>query len=121
MMTLKDDPAGIEAYRRHHLKVWPEVLSSLREVGVKEMEIHLLGRLAVMIVEMAEGRDFREALTAHASSGGRVAEWERLMRDLQEPADGACGDERWVFMKQVFHMNEQERAIDRLAESARAL
>ena len=120
MMTLKDDPAAIDAYRRYHLDVWPEVLSSLRGVGVKEMEIHLLGRHAVMIVEMADGRDYRAALSAHAASSGRVAEWEHLMRGLQEPADGACGDDRWAFMKPVFHMNEQEPASDPLPESARA-
>ena len=120
MMHLKDDPAAIDAYRRYHLNVWPEVLHSLRQVGVKQMEIHLLERCGVMIVELAAGVDFRTALAAHAASNGRVAEWERLMTELQEPAAVGSGDERWVFMEPVFRMNEQEPTVARLAEPAPA-
>ena len=119
MVNLKDDPEAIEAYRRYHRDVWPEVLSSLRQAGIQQMEIHLLGRCAVMVVEMTEGVDCRKALAAHASSNGRVAEWERLMRSLQEPA-AAGGDERWAFMEPIFQMNEQEPAIARLPKPARA-
>jgi L-rhamnose mutarotase len=119
LMTLKDDPVAIDAYRRYHLDVWPEVLCSLRQAGVEHMEIHLLGRFAVMIVEMASGVDYRAALLKHASSNGRVAEWERLMRTLQEPAAGGNG-ERWAFMEPIFYMDEQEPAIVRLAEPPRA-
>jgi L-rhamnose mutarotase len=121
MMTLKDDPAAIDAYRRYHRDVWPEVLTSLRQAGIQDMEIHLLGRCAVMIVEVVDALDYRSALAAHASSNGRVAEWERLMKSLQEPAKGACaGDERWAFMEPIFHMTEQEPSIVRVVEPARA-
>jgi L-rhamnose mutarotase len=120
MMTLRNDPAAIDAYRRFHLDVWPEVLCSLRQAGIQHMEIHLLGRCAVMIVEMDDGTDYRTASAAHASSNGRVAEWERLMRDLQEPAAGTSGDERWVFMEPIFQMTEQEPAIVRVVQPARA-
>ena len=120
MVNLRDDPAAIDAYRRYHLEVWPEVLRSLRQVGVQEMEIHLLGRRAVMIVDMADGLDYHEALAAHTASNSRVAEWERLMRDLQEPAESASGEERWVLMQAVFRMNEQEPAIARVAQPLRA-
>lgn len=118
-VNLKDDAATIDAYRRYHRNAWPEVLQSLRQVGVERMDIHLLGRRAVMIVEMADGVDYRLAFQAHASSGGRVAEWEQLMKSLQEPLPEAPAGEWWALMEPVFHMDQQEPAGGPLAQSAR--
>jgi L-rhamnose mutarotase len=119
MVNLKDDAAAIDAYRRFHREVWPEVLHSLRLVGVQRMDIHLLGRRAVMIVEMADGLDYRAAFKAHAASSQRVAEWEGLMKSLQEPPAEARAGDWWALMEPVFHMDEQEPAGARLVESAR--
>jgi L-rhamnose mutarotase len=119
MVNLKDDPAAIDAYRRFHREVWPEVLQSLRFVGVQRMDIYLLGRRAVMIVEMADGLDYRVAFKAHAASGQRVTEWERLMKSLQEPPAEARAGEWWALMEPVFHMDQQEPSVARLVESAR--
>ncbi len=33
-INLKDDPQVVEAYRRYHREVWPEVQQSLRRFGV---------------------------------------------------------------------------------------
>jgi L-rhamnose mutarotase len=103
-INLKDDPAVIEAYRQHHRAVWPEVQDSLRRIGVERMEIHLLGRRLVMLVEMRDGIDYRAAFEAHASSSQRVAEWERLMKSLQEPPPEAREGEWWAAMEPVFHL-----------------
>lgn len=118
-VNLKDDPAAIDAYRRHHRDVWPEVLQSLTRHGVQRMDIHLLGRRVVMIVEMADGLDYRSAFKAHAASSERVAEWERLMRNLQEAPAEARADEWWAFMEPVFHLDRQEPAVARIAEPTR--
>jgi L-rhamnose mutarotase len=116
-VNLKDDPSVIETYRKYHREVWPEVLTSLRDVGVRQMDIHLLGRRLVMIVEMNDGLDYRVAFKAHASSSDRVIEWERLMKSLQEPDIGARADEWWALMEPVFQMDQQEPAVARLAEA----
>jgi len=104
-VDLRDDPAAIAAYRDHHRRVWPEVIDSLRRCGVQEMDIHLLGRRLVMIVEMREGADYRGAFAAHVASSPRVAEWERLMKSLQEPAPGTRPGEWWAAMEPVFSLN----------------
>jgi L-rhamnose mutarotase len=117
-LNLKDDPAAIEAYRRYHRDVWPEVLQSLRSVGVHEMDIHLLGRRLVMIVEMNDGLDYRVAFKAHASSSQRVIEWEHLMMTLQEPDAAARSGEWWALMEPIFHMDQQEPAVARLTQPA---
>jgi L-rhamnose mutarotase len=118
-VNLKNDPAAIDAYRRHHRDVWPEVVESLRSVGVQRMDIHLLGRRAVMIVEMTDGLDYRSAFTAHAASSPRVVEWEALMKSLQEPVPEAPAGEWWASMEPVFRMSTQETFIARVAEPAR--
>ena len=118
-LNLKDDPAIVDAYMRHHRDVWPEVQASLRHVGVEQMDIYLLGRRLVMVVEMRDGRDYRDAFRAHASSSQRVAEWERLMKSLQEPAAEAGAGEWWAVMEPVFHLEQGEPAIAHVADRSR--
>ena len=104
-VDLRDDPEAIAAYRDHHRRVWPEVLDSLRQSGIEQMDIHILGRRLVMIVEMRDGADYRSAFAAHAASGPRVAEWERMMRALQVPAPGTPNGDWWAAMEPVFSLN----------------
>ena len=96
---LRDDPAAIRAYVDHHRAVWPEVLDSLRRVGIRAMDIYLLARRLVMVVEVDDRTTLEEAFRVHHATGGRVQEWERLMTALQEPAPGAG----WTPMPPVFH------------------
>ena len=104
-LDLRDDPAAIAEYRRQHERVWPEVIESLRRSGVDEMEIHLLGRRLVMIVEMRDGADYQRAFATHVASSPRVAEWEQMMKGLQERAPGARSGEWWAAMDPVFSLN----------------
>jgi len=104
-VDLKDDPAVVEAYKAHHRRVWPEVLHSLRRVGIAEMQIYLLGRRLVMVVDMAPGRDFTRAFAQHVASDPRVGEWEALMKSMQQPAPGSAPGEWWAVMQPVFDLN----------------
>ena len=120
--NLKDDPAVVEAYARHHHDVWPEVQASLRNSGVEQMDIYLLGRRLVMVVETRDDIDYGEVFAAHASSSPRVAEWERLMKSLQEPPPEAGAGDWWVPMQPVFHLNRstaEELAIAHVADRSR--
>ncbi len=121
-LNLRDYPGVADTYTRHHRDVWPEVQASLREAGVEQMDIYLLGRRLVMVVEMRDGLDYRTAFSSHASSSERVAEWERLMKSLQEPAAEARAGEWWAAMEPVFHLNQgtaEELAIADVAERSR--
>jgi L-rhamnose mutarotase len=109
-VNLKDDPAAIETYRRHHDHVWPEVVESLRRAGVRNMDIHLLGRRLVMIVDLDDGLDIDRVFATHRASNLRVAEWEALMRTLQEPVAAAERGDWWAAMEPVFHLGE-DRAV----------
>ena len=101
-VDLKNDPNAVEAYVEHHRRVWPEVRSSLQAAGVRGMEIFLLGRRLVMIVE-TDG-DYRAQFGAHAASHPRVAEWETLMKSLQQPCPDAPHGEWWAEMRPVFRL-----------------
>jgi L-rhamnose mutarotase len=104
-VDLKNDADAIETYREHHQRVWPEVLASLRRAGVRNMVIYLLGRRLVMVVE-TEGLDYRRCFAAHLNptSHPRVAEWETLMRSLQEPPPGAPPGDWWARMEPIFSL-----------------
>jgi L-rhamnose mutarotase len=102
-VDLKDDPAIIERYTTHHRQVWPEVLASLRRAGIVNMDVYILGRRLVMVVE-TEGQDYQRCFAAHASSHSRVVEWEALMRSLQQPPPGAAPGEWWTEMRPVFSL-----------------
>jgi len=113
LVNLRDDPAAIAAYREHHQRVWPEVIDSLRRAGVQAMAIHLLGRTAVMIVEVGDGVDVRRAFVAHRASSPRVAEWEQLMQSIQEPPPGAAPGDWWTEMEPVFRLAANQPAVAR--------
>ena len=100
-IDLKDDSV-IETYREYHRRVWPEVLESLRAAGVLDLQIYLLGCRLVMIADLEDGADLRRAFATRMASHPRVAEWERLMMSLQQPAPGAAEGEWWTAMEPVF-------------------
>ena len=101
-VDLKDDPAIVDAYLEHHRRVWPEVVRSLRAAGLREMEIFMLGRRLVMILD-ADG-DYQAMFERHVASHPRVAEWEALMKSMQEPSPDAGPGEWWARMQPVFRL-----------------
>jgi L-rhamnose mutarotase len=103
-LDLKDDPAVIARYKAYHRNAWPEVVKSLKRVGVRAMDIYLLGRRLVMVMETKKGFSSRRDFARHAASHPRVAEWEALMKTFQEPPPGARPGELWTRMERVFHL-----------------
>jgi L-rhamnose mutarotase len=108
-VDLTGDQAAIQAYRTHHQEVWPEVVASLRQSGIRQMDIYLLGRRLVMILE-TDGQDFRRCFAAHVASSPRVAEWEKLMRSMQAAPPGAASGDWWTPMELVFSLERSENA-----------
>jgi L-rhamnose mutarotase len=103
-LDLLDDPEVIASYRRYHQSVWPEVERSLCDAGVRRMDIYLHGRRLVMTLDLADGIDPATVFDVHMRSGGRVAEWERLMRSLQDPPPGAMPGHLWAQMEPVYSL-----------------
>ena len=105
-LDLKDDPALIAEYKRHHEKIWPEITRSLKDAGINDLEIYLLGTRMFMIMEVSDGFSFENKAAAD-SANPRVREWEELMWRFQKPLPQAKPGEKWLAMERVFSLQEQ--------------
>jgi L-rhamnose mutarotase len=103
-LMLKDDEHIVERYKDYHRSAWQEVIARLREIGITEMRIYLLGRRMFMYMEAVDGfdpdRDFPKL-----NEVTRYREWDELMRTLQERAPEAKPGEWWASMEEVFDLN----------------
>jgi len=104
-LDLKDDPALIAEYIERHseAKHWPEINAGIREVGILEMEIYLIGTRLFMIVETAQDFDWDTAF-ARLSTLPRQAEWEEYMSIFQVSEPGASSAEKWKLMDRIFRL-----------------
>ena len=50
-LDLKDDAMLIGEYEEHHRKVWPEILKSIKDSGIQQMEIYRINNRLFMIME----------------------------------------------------------------------
>jgi L-rhamnose mutarotase len=102
-LDLKDDADLIAEYKRYHEKVWPEITQSLRDAGIEDMEIYLLGARLFMVIEVNEKFSF-EAKAKADRENPKVQEWEELMWKFQRPLPGAKPGEKWKLMERVFKL-----------------
>ena len=105
MLDISDDPELIAQYRKWHSKEysWPEIREGIRQVGILEMEIYILGNRLVMIVDAPANFDWQEAMNRLATLP-RQAEWEAFVARFQGcPAD-ARSDEKWQPMERMFRL-----------------
>ena len=107
-LSLRDNPELIEAYRKAHSKEesWPEIRAGIREVGILEMEIYILGSKLFMIVETPLNFDWDTAM-AKLATLPRQAEWEEYVAKFQQCAEGATSDEKWQMMERMFYLYEK--------------
>jgi L-rhamnose mutarotase len=102
-LDLKDDPTLIAEYKRHHEKIWPEITQSIRESGIEDLEIYLLGTRMFMILEVNKRFSFG-AKAKSDSSDPKVREWEQLMWKFQQPLANARPGEKWLLMERIFKL-----------------
>jgi L-rhamnose mutarotase len=102
-LDLKDDPALITEYKRHHEKVWPEITKSILDSGIVDMEIYLLDTRMFMVMEVNEHFSF-EAKAVADQRNPKVRQWEDLMWTFQQPLPQATHGEKWVLMKRIFKL-----------------
>jgi L-rhamnose mutarotase len=104
-LDLQDDRALIAEYKRYHKNIWPEIIRSIKDAGIEEMEIYLLGTRMFMIMEVNESFSF-ETKTKADQSNPRVQEWESLMGTFQKPLSQAKPGEKWLLMERVFKLED---------------
>lgn len=102
-LDLKDEPDLIAEYRRYHERVWPEIGQSIRDAGIEDMEIYLLGARLFMIIEVNERFSF-DAKAEADRANPKVREWEELMWQFQRPLPQAKPGEKWLLMERIFKL-----------------
>ena len=104
-LDLKDDPKLIADYKRYHEKIWPEITQSIKDSGIEDMEIYLLGTRMFMIMEVNESFSF-EAKAKVDELSPRVQEWEKLMWSFQQALPEARPGEKWLLMECIFKLEK---------------
>ena len=105
MLDICDDPQLIAQYRKWHSEEysWKEIRDGIRQVGILEMEIYILGNHLVMIVDAPADFDWPSAMDRLATLP-RQAEWEAFVAQFQGCQANARSDEKWQMMERMFRL-----------------
>jgi L-rhamnose mutarotase len=104
-LELKDDKQLIESYKKVHAKgnAWPEITQGMREVGILDMEIYLLGTRLFMIMDTVPDFDHDKAM-AELAKKPRQGEWEAYVSKFQQATSEAKADEKWQLMERIYKL-----------------
>lgn len=106
-LELKSNEEARKEYIKWHSKEysWKEIRDGIREVGILEMEIYILGNMLVMIVDAPLDFDWETAM-ARLATLPRQAEWEAFVSQFQGCEANATSDEKWQMMERMFYLYE---------------
>ena len=106
-LNLRDDDALIREYEEYHKpgNVWPEVIDSIREAGILDMQIYRSGLQLIMVMTVSETFSFEDK-SLRDSLNPKVVEWERLMEKFQNKAEGECS--KWREVRNIFELSKHQ-------------
>jgi L-rhamnose mutarotase len=104
-LDLIDNSELIAAYEAHHRKVWPEIIESIRDSGILQLEIYRIVNRLFMIMEVNDTFSFAEKDKADTINP-KVREWETLMWKYQQALPLSKPGEKWRIMEKIFDLNE---------------
>eukprot|EP00243_Klebsormidium_subtile_P012832 TRINITY_DN8054_c0_g1_i2.p1 TRINITY_DN8054_c0_g1~~TRINITY_DN8054_c0_g1_i2.p1 ORF type:complete len:120 (+),score=2.65 TRINITY_DN8054_c0_g1_i2:273-632(+) len=110
-LELKPDKALIDEYIEYHKKVWPEVLHSLKNIGILHMTIWLHGNSLFMVCEVPESFDPSKDYQTYTTNA-ICQKWDTLMKSYQQRVPAAEEGEWWANMQEVFDLNTQLKALN---------
>ncbi len=106
-LDLRENPELIERYKYLHSSEgsWREIREGIRQVGILEMEIYIIGSRLFMIVETPLDFNWEEAM-AKLATLPRQEEWENVVAEFQKCEPGATSSEKWRLMERIFYLYE---------------
>lgn len=106
-VDLTDNPDLIDEYEYWHKAEnrRPEIMKSITDAGIINMEIYRTGNRLFMIMEINEKFSF-ERKEAMDAANAKVMEWEQFVWKFQQPLPWAKQGEKWVLMNKIFELNE---------------
>ena len=106
-VDLNDDDQLIKEYIDYHKpeNAWPQITTNMKEFGILDMEIYLLGNRLFMIMETT--LDFDPNAQPLTEAGKQKSdEWEELMWKYQKPLKWAKDGEKWVKMEKIYDLKD---------------
>lgn len=102
-LDLINDSKLIEEYIAFHQNVWPEIIESIKESGILNLEIYSIYDRLFMIIEANDNFSFDEKSKADHNNP-KVQEWEELMWKFQKALPESKNGEKWVLMDKIFEL-----------------
>jgi len=104
-LTLKEDDELIREYEEYHKpgNVWPEVIDSIRDAGILDMQIYRSGLQLIMVMTVSDTFSF-ENRSIQDSLNPKVVEWEQLMNKFQKRAENI--DSKWQVVPNIFELSK---------------
>ena len=102
-LDLVDDAQLIEEYKTYHQAVWPEIIKSIKDSGIEDLEIFHVGNRLFMIMVVNESFSFEKKNDMDANNT-KVQEWETLMWKYQQALPIAKEGEKWMLMEKIFQL-----------------
>ncbi|MCG9793185.1 L-rhamnose mutarotase [Flavobacterium algicola] len=102
-LDLIDDCKLIEEYKIYHKNVWPEIIDSIKESGITNLEIFLVGNRTFMIMEVDDTFSFDKKKHMD-DENPTVVKWETLMWKYQQALPVAKEGEKWILMEKIFQL-----------------
>ena len=106
-LDLKDDIKLIEKYKEYLAKgnVWPQVIDSIKQAGIADMQIYLVANRLFMIMYVTDEFSFEKKEKSDLSNH-KVQQWEELMSTFQQALPGSKAGDKWQLMGKIFDLNE---------------
>lgn len=103
-LDLIDDDTLIAQYEEHHKNVWPEIIASIQNSGIMQLQIYRTGNRLCMLMEVNESFSFTEKAKAD-NANPKVQEWESLMWKYQQAIPLSKPGEKWRLMEKIFDLD----------------
>jgi L-rhamnose mutarotase len=101
-------PDLLSEYTQRHATVWPEMLEALHNSGWRNYSI--FARDDGLLVGYVEADDLRTAQAAMTATEIN-ARWQAEMSQYFVGTDGRGPDESFLFLTEIFHLEDQLRAL----------
>lgn len=104
-LKLEDDVELIEEYKKVHAPgaAWPEITQGMRDVGIIDMEIYIIGTQLFMVMDTVADFDHDAAMNVLASKP-RQSEWEAYVSRFQHTSADASAGEKWQVMERIYKL-----------------
>jgi len=97
------DPLQLEAYKKYHAAVWPEVLDMITSCNIRNYSIFHKDDLLFAYMEYI-GDNFAADM-ARMAADPKTLEWWDVMMPMQKPIPSRFEGTWWADMEEVFHLD----------------